>query len=150
MEQSYAPLPNPSQRTKTASMSLLPTPNTSLLFSKLNITSSFTRCSQDTASGASTLSAAPRLRSSQRAESRRKPAPLSPREHTLPPDRRHEDAQTSAGPTPRRTGVLLGGLPYRCPLLSVDFSIPSFPESVLPRNSPGPRGCGLGQVTFSH
>ena len=56
-------------------MSLLPTPKPSLLFSKLNITSSFTRCSQDTASGVSTLSAAPKLRSSQRADRRRKPAP---------------------------------------------------------------------------
>ena len=68
--------PTPLREPRQQSCPFSPPPKPSLLFSKLNITSSFTRCSQDTASGASTLSAAPRLRSSQRAESRRKPAPL--------------------------------------------------------------------------
>lgn len=131
------------------SMSLLPTPKPSLLFSKLNITSSFTRCSQDTASGVSTLSAAPKLRSSQRADRRRKPAPRV-LENT--PSLQTGDVKMqkpAQGQLPEGLESCWADFPTAV-LLSVDFPIPSLPESALPRTSPGPQGCGLGQVIFPH
>ena len=78
--------------------------------------------------------------------SRRKPVPPSPREHALAPDRIWEDGQSSLEPIHRRTGVPLGRLPYRCPPSLWTFHSPA---SQIPlRNSPGPQGLDLGQVTL--
>lgn len=128
-------------------MSLLPTPKPSLLFSKLNITSSFTRCSQDTASGASTLSAAPRL-SSQTAGSRRQPAPPSPREHALPPDRRREDAQTSGGQLPEGLESCWADFPTDVLFCLWTFQSPASQSQFFPGPPQTLGGVALGKSLF--